>query len=98
MLGSLSEADDALQDAWLRASRAGISEVSNLGGWLTTVVARVCLNMLRSRDHRREEALDAQTADPLISQESGGHGVRIRRPRRPPSSSRLWAAAASCSG
>jgi RNA polymerase sigma-70 factor (ECF subfamily) len=72
MLGSLSEADDALQDAWLRASRADLSEVKNPGGWLTTVVARVCLNMLRSRDHRREEPLDAQTADPLIGQESGG--------------------------
>jgi RNA polymerase sigma-70 factor (ECF subfamily) len=68
MLGSLSEADDALQDSWLRVGRADIGEVNNLGGWLTTVVARVCLNMLRSRDHRREEPLDARTADPLIGQ------------------------------
>ena len=54
MLGSLSEADDAVQDAWLRASRADASEVENLRGWLTTIVARVALNMLRSRNTRRE--------------------------------------------
>jgi RNA polymerase sigma-70 factor (ECF subfamily) len=58
MLGSASEADDALQDAWLRVGRADTDSVENLGGWLTTVVARVCLNMLRSREHRREEPLD----------------------------------------
>lgn len=58
MLGSLAEADDALQEAWLRADAAGIEGVDNLGGWLTTVVSRVCLNMLRSRDRRREDALD----------------------------------------
>ncbi|WP_158913772.1 sigma-70 family RNA polymerase sigma factor, partial [Streptomyces sp. MBT28] len=58
ILGSLSEADDALQDAWLRADRADTSEVENPSGWLTTVVARVCLNMLRARDTRREEPLD----------------------------------------
>ncbi len=58
ILGSLSEADDALQDAWLRADRADTSEVENLSGWLTTVVARVCLNMLRARDTRREQPLD----------------------------------------
>ncbi|MFI1809416.1 sigma-70 family RNA polymerase sigma factor [Streptomyces sp. NPDC020422] len=58
MLGSLAEADDALQEAWLRANNAGIEGVENLGGWLTTVVSRVCLNMLRSRDRRREDALD----------------------------------------
>jgi len=55
MLGSLTEADDAVQDAWLRLSRSGANEVENLGGWLTTIVARVCLNMLRSRNLRREE-------------------------------------------
>lgn len=73
MLGSVSEADDAVQDAWLRLSRADTSSVENLGGWLTTVVARVCLNMLRSRQHRREEPLDAHVhvPDPLISQEDG---------------------------
>jgi RNA polymerase sigma factor (sigma-70 family) len=58
MLGSLSEADDAVQEAWLRLSRADASEVQNLGGWLTTVVARVCLDTLRSRKARREEPLD----------------------------------------
>ncbi|MET9184578.1 sigma-70 family RNA polymerase sigma factor [Streptomyces tendae] len=58
ILGSLGEADDALQDAWLRADRADTSEVANPSGWLTTVVARVCLNLLRARDARREEPLD----------------------------------------
>jgi RNA polymerase sigma-70 factor (ECF subfamily) len=60
MLGSLSEADDAVQEAWLRLHRAGASGVENLRGWLTTVVSRVCLDMLRSRRSRREEPLDAQ--------------------------------------
>jgi RNA polymerase sigma-70 factor (ECF subfamily) len=60
MLGSLSEADDAVQESWLRLSRSGASGVGNLGGWLTTIVARVCLNMLRSRNSRREESLDAR--------------------------------------
>ncbi|MFJ1972442.1 sigma-70 family RNA polymerase sigma factor [Streptomyces sp. NPDC087903] len=60
MLGSLGEADDALQDAWLRVDRADTAEVRNPGGWLTTVVARVCLNMLRSREHRREEELEGE--------------------------------------
>jgi RNA polymerase sigma-70 factor (ECF subfamily) len=59
MLGSSSEADDAVQEAWLRLSRAGAGDIENLGGWLTTVVARVCLDMLRSRKTRREEPLDA---------------------------------------
>lgn len=65
MLGSLSEADDAVQEAWLRLHRVDASEVENLGGWLTTVVARVCLNMLRQR--RREDSLDVRMPDPLIS-------------------------------
>jgi RNA polymerase sigma factor (sigma-70 family) len=73
MLGSLSEADDALQDAWLRASRADVSQVLNIAGWLTTVVARVCLNMLRSRGNRAEEPLDLQTADPLLGPASTGN-------------------------
>ena len=60
MLGSLSEADDAVQEAWLRLGRADTGEVDNLGGWLTTVVARVCLNTLRSRKSRREEALGSR--------------------------------------
>jgi RNA polymerase sigma-70 factor (ECF subfamily) len=68
MLGSLSEADDALQEAWLRVSRADTEEVENMPGWLTTVVARVCLNMLRSRTRRREESLEAGALpDPVIS-------------------------------
>jgi RNA polymerase sigma factor (sigma-70 family) len=69
MLGSLTEADDAVQDAWVRVSRAGVSDVENLGGWLTTVVARVCLNMLRSRTARREESLEVHLPDPVISPE-----------------------------
>ncbi|MET9324892.1 sigma-70 family RNA polymerase sigma factor [Streptomyces sp. NPDC003038] len=60
MLGSLSEADDALQDAWLRVSRADTGDVENLTGWLTTVVSRVCLNMLRTRTSRREDSLDVR--------------------------------------
>ncbi|MEV6330094.1 sigma-70 family RNA polymerase sigma factor [Streptomyces sp. NPDC051909] len=64
MLGSLAEADDALQEAWLRANDAGVAGVDNLGGWLTTVVSRVCLNMLRSRDRRREDPLDARPGEP----------------------------------
>ncbi|HJY44841.1 MAG TPA: sigma-70 family RNA polymerase sigma factor [Propionibacteriaceae bacterium] len=74
MLGSLSEADDAIQDTWLRVSRAGAGGVENLGGWLTTVVARVCLNVLRSRNTRREESLDGHIPDPVISSE------RVRQP------------------
>jgi RNA polymerase sigma-70 factor (ECF subfamily) len=67
MLGSLSEADDAVQEAWLRLSRADAGAVTNLGGWLTTVVARVCLDMLRSRAARREEPLKAWLVpDPII--------------------------------
>ena len=67
MLGSLAEADDAVQDAWVRVSRAETNEVENLGGWLTTIVARVCLNMLRSRNVRREESLEVHLPDPVIS-------------------------------
>jgi RNA polymerase sigma factor (sigma-70 family) len=66
MLGSLSDADDAVQDTWLRLNRANTNEVDNLGGWLTTVVARVCLNMLRSRNIRREESLDTYVPDPIV--------------------------------
>src|SRR5215472_2167415 len=69
MLGSLTEADDAVQDAWLRLSRSGADDVENLGGWLTTIVARVCLNMLRSRNQRREQPLAVHLPDPVISQE-----------------------------
>jgi len=73
MLGSLTEADDAVQDAWLRLSRSGASGVENLGGWLTTIVAHVCLNMLRSRDLRREEPMDVHVPDPIISFEEAAN-------------------------
>jgi RNA polymerase sigma factor (sigma-70 family) len=69
MLGSLAEADDALQDTWMRISRADASEIENLGGWLTTITARVCLNMLRSRNIRREQPLGVHIPDPVISPE-----------------------------
>jgi RNA polymerase sigma-70 factor (ECF subfamily) len=71
MLGSLSEADDAVQDAWLRVSRADASEVENLGGWLTTIVARVALNMLRTRNTRREQPLDVHVPDPIVDPADG---------------------------
>ena len=67
MLGSLSEADDAVQESWLRLSRADTSNVENLGGWLTTVVGRVCLDMLRSRTSRREEPLDTHVPERTVS-------------------------------
>ncbi len=69
MLGSLAEAEDAVQDAWLRLSRSETREIENLGAWLTTVVARVCLNMLRSRNVRREEPIGVHVPDPLVSRE-----------------------------
>jgi RNA polymerase sigma factor (sigma-70 family) len=69
MLGSLSEAEDAVQDTWLRISRSGAGDVENLGGWMTTIVARVSLNMLRSRNLRREEPLALHLPDPVISPE-----------------------------
>ena len=71
MLGSPSEADDAVQEGWLRLSRSDTSEVENLAGWLTTVVARVCLDMLRSRKARREESLSTHVPDPVFSREPG---------------------------
>src|ERR671921_1997393 len=75
MLGSLSEADDAVQEAWLRLSRSDTTGVENLGGWLTTVVARVCLDMLRSRKSRREEALgeplSVRVPEPIVSRADG---------------------------
>jgi RNA polymerase sigma factor (sigma-70 family) len=71
MLGSPSEADDAVQDAWLRVSRADTSKVENLGGWLTTIVARVCLNMLRARRAWREVPLGPHVPDPIVSPETG---------------------------
>jgi len=71
MLGSVSEADDAVQDAWIRLSRSDTSEVQNLGAWLTTVVARVALNMLRSRKARREQPLDVHVPDPIVDSTDG---------------------------
>jgi RNA polymerase sigma-70 factor (ECF subfamily) len=74
MLGSMSEAEDAVQETWLRLSRTDANEIENLGGWLTTVVARVCLNLLRSREQRREdpmERLETRIPDPVISPERG---------------------------
>jgi RNA polymerase sigma-70 factor (ECF subfamily) len=73
MLGSLSEADDAVQEAWVRLSRSDAAEIENLGGWLTTVTARVCLNMLRARKTRREEPLDDRLPDPVVERGDGGH-------------------------
>src|SRR5919198_5299951 len=67
MLGSLTEADDAVQEAWLRLSRSDVSEIENLGGWLTTVVARVCLNMLESRKARSEQPVGVHVPDPIVS-------------------------------
>src|SRR5918996_93017 len=69
MLGSLSEADDVVQDAWFRLSRSDTTEVDNLDGWLTTVVARLCVDALRSRKRRREDSLEAHVPDPVIDRE-----------------------------
>jgi RNA polymerase sigma-70 factor (ECF subfamily) len=71
MLGSLGDADDAVQEAWLRLSRTDAAEIENLGGWLTTVVARISLNMLRSRTTRREEPLGDHLPDPVVTREGG---------------------------
>jgi RNA polymerase sigma factor (sigma-70 family) len=81
MLGSLTEADDAVQEAWLRLSRADAGEIENLGGWLTTVVGRVCLDMLRSRKARREDALMEELTVP----------VEVRADRRDPEQEALLA-------
>src|SRR6187551_400962 len=71
MLGSLSEAEDAVQEAWLRLHRIDPDAVDNLSGWLTTVVSRVCLDMLRSRKSRREETIDAQVTAPPVARGEG---------------------------
>jgi RNA polymerase sigma-70 factor (ECF subfamily) len=67
MLGSLTEAEDAVQDAWIRLSRSNAEQIDNLGGWLTTVVARECLHMLRSRRRRREVSFEGHLPDPVIT-------------------------------
>ena len=82
MLGSRSEADDAVQEAWLRLSRTDTSDVENFGGWLTTVVSRVSLDMLRSRGSRRENPLELQDFDAVISDGGGSdpeHEVMLGR-------------------
>src|SRR5581483_7032604 len=73
MLGSLGEAEDAVQETWLRLDRTDTTAIENLGGWLTTVVGRVCLNMLRSREQRREDPLETEirVPDPVIGSEGG---------------------------
>ena len=77
ILGSPTEAEDALQDAWLRVSRADTSAIENVGGWLTTVVARVCLNLLRSRTSRREELVDPHVPDPVVTLEDPADGPEL---------------------
>src|SRR5207253_2199866 len=67
MLGSVSESEDAVQEAWLRLSRSTGGSIENLGGWLTTVVARVCLDMLRSRQARREDYVGSWLPEPVVS-------------------------------
>lgn len=71
MLGSASEADDAVQESWIRLGRADVSDVENLRGWLTTVVSRVCLDQLRKRTSRREDSLDVHVPDPVITRADG---------------------------
>ena len=79
MLGSVGEVDDAVQEAWLRLSRADAAEIDNLGGWLTTVVARVCLDMLRSRQSRREEPLTPDAPEPVATGRRGSSHVLSER-------------------
>ena len=71
MLGSVTEAEDAVQESWIRLGRTDISDVENRRAWLTTVVARVCLDMLRTRASRREEPLDVHVPDPVITRADG---------------------------
>src|ERR671937_814791 len=71
MLGSLNEADDAVQEVWIRLNRSDAAAIENLGGWLTTVVGRVCLNILKARGSRREEPTGVHVPDPVVSPESG---------------------------
>ena len=71
MLGSFAEAEDAVQETWMRVSRASADDVQNIGGWLTTIVSRQCLNMLRSRASRREDPLDVRVPDPVVESGDG---------------------------
>ena len=71
LLGAVGEADDAVQEAWLRANRTDAAAVANLGGWLTTIVARVCLNQLQARRARREESLDLRPPEPIVGRAEG---------------------------
>src|SRR6476659_7336583 len=71
MLGSASEAEDAVQESWIRLGRTDVNEIANLRAWLTTVVARVCLDMLRTRTSRREDPLDTHLPDPVITRVDG---------------------------
>jgi DNA-directed RNA polymerase specialized sigma24 family protein len=75
MLGSLSEAEDAVQEAWLRLNGIDAATIENLGGWLTTVVSRVCLDMLRGRKARREESIEAQVTEPSVVRGEGALNV-----------------------
>lgn len=81
MLGSASEAEDAVQESWLRLSRTDAASIDNLGGWLTTVTARVCLDMLRSRKSKREEPMEAETVQSAITRTQGA-GLGVIRSRR----------------
>src|SRR5215469_7723502 len=71
ILGSLSEADDAVQEAWLRLSASGADEIENLTGWLTTVTARICLNMLRARRTHQEQPLESYLPEPIVASGPG---------------------------
>jgi len=75
MLGSVAEAEDAVQEAWLRLDRSDVGGVANLGGWLTTVVGRICLDMLRSRTSRREDSLEVYVPDPIVDRADRADGV-----------------------
>jgi RNA polymerase sigma-70 factor, ECF subfamily len=79
MLGSLTEAEDAVQDAWLRASRADVAAVDNLGGWLTTIVSRLCLDRLRARSSRREDLAGLELPEPVVTNVEGPTGDLVAR-------------------
>src|SRR4051812_45463188 len=91
ILGSRAEADDALQEAWIRVDRAGTAGVDNVGGWLTTVVSRVCLSMLDARKRRREEALEAgRLPDPIVPlADDAAPGPPAEAPAPPPGGAAL---------